>query len=93
MISIIIKDGLKKEYEILSNLADKLESHIAGNISIYNNKYPDHIILIETLYPGFTTEKSIFRGWALNQALYDSLIIRYNNDPENKDHLTRWIKV
>lgn len=92
MINIIIKDGLKKEYEILSNLADKLESHIAGNISSYNDKYPDHIILIETLYPGFNVENS-FKGWTLNQALYDSLIIRYNNDPENKDHLDRWIKV
>ncbi|MGG7468761.1 hypothetical protein [Chryseobacterium arthrosphaerae] len=93
MISIIIKDGFKREYEILTNLQDELEKHIANNINIYNDKYPDHIIAIETLHTSFNVQSSIFAKWTLNQALYDNLILKYNNDPTNTDILDRWIKV
>lgn len=93
MISIIIKDSIKEEYEILANLQDQLELHIANNINIYNTKYPNHIITIETLDASFSAQNSIFAKWILNQSLYDSLILRYNNDPANTDILVRWIKV
>lgn len=93
MISIIIKDSAKEEYEILANLQDKLELHIANNINIYTAKYPDHIITIQTVDTSFKIQNSIFAKWTFNQALYDRLILRYNNDPTNKDILIRWIKV
>lgn len=78
MINIVITDRAKLKYELLQHLSEEVEKNISDNINSYNDKYKDHYIQIETIDSIQDIHNSELKTWTLNQALYDSLILRYN---------------
>jgi len=86
MISIILKDNANKLFQEMMFLRDETEGLICDNI-ITINKTGTRQLQIETHVDGIA-EYWEQRGYKRDNALYDKLIIEYNQ--QNGKPLVRW---
>lgn len=86
MISILLKDNKNKIFQEMMFLRNETELLICDNI-IKINKEGTEQLQIETFTNGIV-EYWENRGYKRDNALYDKLIIEYNQ--RNDKQLTRW---
>jgi hypothetical protein len=86
MISILLKDNKNKVFQEMMFLRNETELLICDNI-IKINKSGTEQLQIETFTDGIV-EYWEERGYKRDNALYDKLILEYNQ--QNDKQLTRW---
>lgn len=85
MISILLKDNKNNLMQEMLHLRNETELLICNNIIKINKD--GHQFNIETIADG-TTDYWLKKGYKIDNSLYDSLIIRYNQT--HTDLLPRW---
>lgn len=86
MISILLKDKKNKVFQEMMFLKNETELLICDNINQINKEATEQL-QIETFADGIV-EYWENRGYKRDNALYDKLIIEYNQ--RNDKQLTRW---
>jgi hypothetical protein len=85
MIDILLKDNLNKVLQEMRELREETELLIRENINKINLK-KDYLDI--EAFDSETLKYLINQGYEIDNSLYESLIIEYNNT--NTELLTRW---
>ena len=86
MINILLRDNKSKLFQKMLFLSEETELLICKNINAINKS--GHQLNINTIDSGTPLEDLEKQGYKNDEALYDKVIIEYNQ--QNKDLLTRW---
>jgi len=86
MINILLRDNKNKLFQKMLFLSEETELLICKNINTINKS--GYQLNINTIDIGTPLEELEKQGYKNDEALYDKLIIEYNQ--QNKDLLTRW---
>ncbi len=73
------------------SLREETELLICKNINSINHKNANADLNINTIDFGFSVKDLENEGWTIDDGLYERLIIKYNNSPDVKELLTRWV--
>ena len=90
IVNIMLKDNKNKVCQKMLFLREDTELLICENINTINKSEPEWFVNIEYIDPDFSTKDMEERGWKINDALYDKLILEYNNKPNIEKLLTMW---
>lgn len=86
--NIILKDNGRKLYEPMLSLRDEIEALINKNVNTLNKSGKN--LMVHDYAEKFIEELKK-DGWKLEIGLHEKLINEYNNNPNNKVLLDRWI--
>lgn len=86
MINILLQEHNNKLFQRMLTLREETELLICENINKLNTT--GHQLSISTIDINDSFEELEKKGYTHDNALYDRLIIEYNQ--QNKDLLTRW---
>ncbi len=86
MISILLQDHKNKLFQKMLHLSEETELLICQNVNTLNRS--GHQLNISTIDPGTPMNELEMRGYRAEEALYDKLILDYNQ--ENSPLLKMW---
>lgn len=90
LINIFLTDCRHKVYQQMNQLRPEIELLICHNINTINEEEKNSNLAITTFDSVDQTANLDEDGWQRDNALYDKLIIKYNNAPGRNKLLDLW---
>lgn len=88
-MNLVVVDHVSKSYHPYIDVIHEIEMFICKNIIAINRKYNSFLVVQTDI------DTKIFQdqGYTMNQALFDSLVMKYNNElVPGEERLELWIR-